>query len=42
MFEEKVENYCNIQGFARMGFGANIQRGMYSVRSERSAQGQVF
>ena len=34
MFEEKVENYCNIQGFARMGFGANRQRGMYSVRSK--------
>ena len=32
MFEEKVENYCIIQGFARMGFGANRQRGMDGVR----------
>ena len=38
----KLKDYCNIQGFARMGFGANRQRGMYSVRSEQSAQGHAF
>ena len=32
MVEEKVENYCIIQGFARLGFGSNEQRGMDGVR----------
>ena len=30
----KLKDYCIIQGFARMRFGANRQRGMDGVRSE--------
>ena len=28
----KLKDYCNIQGFARMGFGTNEQRGIDGVR----------
>ena len=28
----KLKDYCIIQGFARMGFGTNEQRGMDGIR----------